>query len=57
MSAANVTNIKSGSGLRAGQAGLVGQLLTALRNVFAELTSSYRPERHYMRGGRTGGVA
>jgi hypothetical protein len=29
----------------------------ALRRLFAELSSSYHPERHYMRGGGTGGVA
>lgn len=31
--------------------------LQALRRLFAELSSSYHPERHYMRGGGTGGVA
>ena len=57
MSAAKLTNVKAGSGNRSVQAGLLGQLAAALRGVFVELTSSYRPERHYMRGGRTGGVA
>jgi hypothetical protein len=31
--------------------------LATLRKLFAELSSSYHPERHYMRGGGTGGVA
>ena len=28
----------------------------AIRDVFVELLSSYHPERHYMRGGRTRGM-
>jgi hypothetical protein len=28
----------------------------AIRDVFTELLSPYHPERHYMRGGRTGGM-
>lgn len=28
----------------------------AIRDVFTELLSPYRPERHYMRGGRTRGM-
>jgi hypothetical protein len=31
--------------------------LAAIRGFLAELTSSYHPERHYMRGGRTGRAA
>jgi hypothetical protein len=31
--------------------------IAALRAFYIMMTSSYRPERHYMRGGRTGGVA
>jgi hypothetical protein len=30
--------------------------IAAMRDVLADLTSPYRPERHYMRGGGTGGV-
>jgi hypothetical protein len=33
------------------------RLIAAVREFFTELTRSYRPERHYMRGGGTGGVA
>jgi hypothetical protein len=36
---------------------LLARLLAPVRDFFAELTSSYHPERHYMRGGGTGGVA
>lgn len=38
-------------------ANVLARLVSFIRNFFAELTSSYHPERHYMRGGGTGGVA
>jgi hypothetical protein len=35
----------------------LARCIAGVREFFAELTSSYHPERHYMRGGGTGGVA
>jgi hypothetical protein len=39
------------------QAGLLARIADAIRAFFSALTTSYHPERHYMRGGGTGGVA
>jgi hypothetical protein len=39
------------------RAGFLVRLIAPLRAFLAELTSTYHPERHYMRGGGTGGVA
>jgi hypothetical protein len=39
------------------QTGSLARIARAVRAFFAALTSSYHPERHYMRGGGTGGVA
>lgn len=36
---------------------ILARLMASLRAVIAALTRSYHPERHYMRGGGTGGVA
>jgi hypothetical protein len=36
---------------------IAARLIASIRDVLAELFSAYRPERHYMRGGRTGGAA
>lgn len=36
---------------------ILARLMASLRALVAALTSSYHPERHYMRGGGTGGVA
>ncbi len=36
---------------------LLARWAAAIRDFFVELTSPYHPERHYMRGGRTGGSA
>jgi hypothetical protein len=35
----------------------LARCIAGVREFFAALTSSYHPERHYMRGGGTGGVA
>ena len=35
----------------------LSRYIAGVRQFFAELTSSYHPERHYLRGGGTGGVA
>jgi len=35
----------------------LARCIAGIREFFAELTSTYHPERHYMRGGGTGGVA
>lgn len=35
----------------------LARYVAGIRAFFAEMTSSYHPERHYMRGGGTGGVA
>jgi hypothetical protein len=40
-----------------GKEGFLARCIAAIRAFLAELTSAYRPERHYMRGGGTGGVA
>jgi hypothetical protein len=40
-----------------GKEGFLARCIAAIRALLAELTSAYRPERHYMRGGGTGGVA
>lgn len=37
--------------------GLLAHCIAALRAFYVMMTSSYRPERHYMRGGGTGGLA
>lgn len=39
------------------QAGFLARIAGAVRAFLSALTSSYHPERHYMRGGGTGGVA
>ena len=51
------TSNRSSSRLRRKQGTAFTRLIGTVRGFFAELTSSYRPERHYMRGGGTGGVA
>jgi hypothetical protein len=43
-------------GRRQDAGGIAARWIVALRKLFAELSSSYHPERHYMRGGGTGGV-
>jgi hypothetical protein len=35
----------------------LARCIAGIREFFAALTSTYHPERHYMRGGGTGGVA
>lgn len=36
---------------------IIERWLAAVRDALAGFTSAYRPERHYMRGGGTGGVS
>jgi hypothetical protein len=52
-----ITSNRSSSRLRRKQGGAVTRLINTVRDFLAELTSSYHPERHYMRGGGTGGAA
>jgi hypothetical protein len=48
---------KPGSRTHRKQGNALARLFATIRDFVAELTSSYHPERHYMRGGRTGGTA
>ena len=52
-----MTTRRSSNSIRRKQDSVFARLIAALRGVLAALTSSYHPERHYMRGGKTGGVA
>jgi hypothetical protein len=38
-------------------ANILARWIAAVRDAMTELLSPYRPERHYMRGGRTGGAS
>ena len=51
------TSNRSSDRLRRKHDGAFSRLIGAVRGFLAELTNPYRPERHYMRGGGTGGVA
>jgi hypothetical protein len=52
-----MTTTSPTSRTRRKQGNALTRLIATVRDFVAELTSSYHPERHYMRGGRTGGTA
>jgi hypothetical protein len=54
---ASQTHIPGSRRTRHSQARGLARCIAGVREFFAALTSSYHPERHYMRGGGTGGVA
>lgn len=54
---ASQTLIPGSRRTRHSQARGLARCIAGIREFFATLTSSYHPERHYMRGGGTGGVA